>query len=78
MYPSIMNAQNRDAIIKMSIKKANKMGLKLYSNQVDKGDKVDTILVSFDSIAPFEYCDSCGLGVTDGKYEIKGLHEIKS
>ena len=78
MYPSAMKDQNRDAIIKMSIKKANKMGLKLYSNQVDKGDKVDTILVSFDSIAPFEYCDSCGLGVTDGKYEIKGLHEIKS
>jgi len=73
-----MNAQNRDAIIKMAIKNANKMGLKLYSKQVGSGDIVDTTLVSMDSIAPFEYCDSSTGGVTDGRYQIRFLHEIKS
>ena len=83
MYPSTLNSQNRDAIIKMAIKKAHKMSLKLFSNQVVSGVVVDTTLDSIDSIAPFEYCDSSsgvidGIHMTYGKYQVENLHIVNS
>ena len=69
LYPYIIQPKLKEALHHFAQKRAEKLGLPLFSRVVKEGDSCGKTLLSLGSMAPFEYSDAAW-GVTDGTYQI--------